>query len=70
MKKIDFVKIRVGLNILRRKYQDLFKIIDNILNNDKFPVVSEKEWELMMLPPEKEGIGFKIRNGLILKVFL
>ena len=54
---IDFAKIRVGINISKRKYQDLFKLIDEAIEKKRIPVVSEKEWELMLSPSEKNDIG-------------
>lgn len=54
---IDFAKIRVGINISKRKYQDLFKLIDEVIEKKRLPVVSEKEWELMVSPYEKNDIG-------------
>jgi len=58
LKLIDFVKIRIGIDILQRRHQDVFKLIDEILEMNKFPIVSDKEWEIMQIGSEKENIGF------------
>jgi len=52
------VKIRIGIDILQRRHQDVFKLIDEILEMNKFPIVSDKEWEIMQIGSEKENIGF------------
>ena len=59
---MDFAKIRVGINISKRKYQDLLKLIDEAIEKKRLPVVSEKEWELML--SEKNDIGIYLNSNL------